>query len=255
MKKRTLPLIIGNWKTFPTTLKEAVAFVKMVDKKVALKKAIRAGYYLAVPDVFISTLLPLAKKGSIGSQNISGTDLGAHTGLQTLSMYQSIGTQFTIIGHSEVRARGEGDDVVAKKVLASLSKKMMTVLCVGEEKRDLEGGYLGFIEKELKENLSLVDRSLFSNLVIAYEPIWAIGKSVSATPAECFEAVIAIRRTLALLAGIDYAKKVAILYGGSVSKDNALMFLQEGGVDGLLIGHASTNPKDFITILEQASTI
>ena len=123
------------------------------------------------------------------------------------------------------------------------------MLCIGEQERDTNGAYLNVLEEQLRKNLSLVDRSLFDNLVIAYEPVWAIGKDVSATPNECFEAVIALRRALASLVGIDHAKKVAILYGGTVTKENAVSFLQEGGVDGLLIGRSSTNATTFADII------
>lgn len=249
MKKRALPLIIGNWKTYPETLKEAISLVKTLEKKLVAKKKAKLGYYLAVPDLFVSSINATAKYGSIGTQTISGLTQGATTGLQTVSMAKSSGASFTLLGHSEVRARGEADDVIAKKVLTTLKEKMVTVLCIGEQERDTHGTYLSVLEEQLRKNLSLVDRSLFENLIIAYEPVWAIGKDVSATPNECFEAVIALRRALASLVGIDHAKKVAILYGGTVTKENAVSFLQEGGVDGLLIGRSSTNATTFSEII------
>ena len=249
MKKRALPLIIGNWKTSPETLKEAISLVKTLEKKLASKKKQKLSYYIAVPDLFLSSLVPVTKCGTLGTQTISGLTLGAQTGLQTVGMAKSSGASFTLIGHSEVRARGEGDDVIAKKMLATLKEKMMTVICIGEQERDSNGNYIAHLEEQLRKNLSLVDRTLFENLVIAYEPLWAIGKDVSATPNECFEAVIVLRRALASLVGIDHAKKVAIVYGGTVTKENAVSFLQEGGVDGLLIGRSSTNATTFAEII------
>lgn len=242
-------MIIGNWKTSPETLKEAVTLVKTIEKKLQAKKKTKLSYYLAVPDLFLHPLTEHTKLGNLGAQTISGLTLGAQTGLQTVSMAKSSGASFTLLGHSEVRARGEGDDLIAKKTLATLKEKMMTVLCIGEQERDVNGAYLSVLEEQLRKNLALVDRTLFENLVIAYEPIWAIGKDVSATPNECFEAVIALRRALASLVGIDHAKKVAILYGGTVTKENAVSFLQEGGVDGLLIGRSSTNAVTFAEII------
>jgi triosephosphate isomerase len=125
----------------------------------------------------------------------------------------------------------------------------MTILCVGEHKRDNGGQYLSELEEDVKQALSLVKRDLFANLCIAYEPVWAIGGSVAATPHEVFEVVIALRRALASLVGIDHAKKVHVLYGGTVAKENARTFIDEGGVDGLLIGRASQEAGSFFEII------
>jgi triosephosphate isomerase len=105
------------------------------------------------------------------------------------------------------------------------------------------------LEEDLKQSLSLVSRNLFENLIIAYEPIWAIGGTVPATTHECFEVVIALRRALTSIVGIDYAKKVNILYGGTVTKENAKNFIVDGGVDGLLVGRASQKVSSFMEII------
>jgi triosephosphate isomerase len=141
-----------------------------------------------------------------------------------------------------------------EKTVLSLSEGLTTIVCFGEHKRDNGGRYLEELEEDVKQTLSLVKRESFSNLVLAYEPIWAIGGPAPATAPECFEAVIALRRALASLGGIDYAKKVHILYGGAVTKESAVTFLQEGGVDGLLIGRASQDVTSFIDILTAAYT-
>jgi triosephosphate isomerase len=248
MKKIVKPLIIGNWKTTPATLKEALTFVKSLEKKCGAMKQ-KVHYYLAVADIFIPPLSALASHGEIGSQNISGTILGQATGLTTPSQIVSGGGAFTLLGHSEVRTRGESTDLLAKKVALSLQSKLLTVLCVGETTRDKEGKYLAELEDELKNTLAQVDRSLFANLVIAYEPVWAIGAKNPATVHECFEVVIALRRALASLVGIEYAKKVSIIYGGAVSEENAREFLEEGGVDGLLLGRSSQEVSSFSKIL------
>lgn len=255
MKKRILPLVIGNWKTSPSTLKEAITLVKTLEKKLKTKKKANKGYYIAVPDLFLTPIAEIVKYGKVGVQTVSGLSLGAHTGLSTIGMAKSAGAAFTLVGHSEVRARGEAGNILSQKVASTLKEKIMTVLCIGEETRDGQGTYIGELEKELRNNLSLVDRTLFENLVIAYEPVWAIGKDVSATPSECFEAVIALRRALASLVGIDHAKKVAILYGGTVTAENAVSFLKEGGVDGLLIGRASTNAFIFADIIVSCNSL
>lgn len=259
MAKRTTPIIVGNWKTTPSTLGEAIKFIKQLDKKISsskVKKGLtfpKKAYYLAVPDIFINSLSEISS-GYIGAENVSGIVLGQVTGATVPSMLMSGGASFTIIGHSEVRAQGETPDARAHKVALSLQSKLMTIVCVGERIHDREGAYLAELEEDVRSLLSLVDRNLFENLIIAYEPIWAIGGSAPATPQECFEVVIALRRALASIAGIDYAKKVNILYGGSVTKDGAKLFMQEGGVDGLLIGRASQEATSFIDILTSCYT-
>lgn len=251
MKKRTAPIIVGNWKSTPKTLEEGVKFIKQLERKIASSKykIPKKAYFLAVPEIFIPTLEGLATRGYIGAQTVNGTVFGQVTGATTSLQLISGGAAFTIIGHSEVRARGETVKERSDKVFQSLSSKLTTVLCFGEHKRDKEGSYLEELENDVKQTLSQVKRELFGELIVAYEPIWAIGGAVPATPAECFEAVIALRRALASLGGIDYAKKVQILYGGTVTEDNAKAFLEEGGVDGLLIGRSSQDVTSFMGIL------
>jgi triosephosphate isomerase len=250
-KSRTVPLIIGNWKTTPATLQDAIKFIKGLDRKLSGSKIKlpKKAYYIAAPDIFIPHLTSVTKTGIIGSQNVSGVSLGQETGETIPSQLASGGAGFTLIGHSEVRARGETHDARAHKVALSLQARLMTVLCVGEKVRDNGGKYLSELEEDVKHSLSLVQRNLFEHLVIAYEPVWAIGGKTPATPHECFEVVIALRRALAALVGIEYAKKVHILYGGTVVKENAKAFLEEGGVDGLLIGRASQEMSTFHDII------
>lgn len=247
MIKRTTPLIVGNWKATPNTKEDAVKFIKQLEKKIASSKVKlpKKSYYLAVPEIFIPILTPLAKHGFIGGQNIAGVKEGQETGATTARQLASGGASFAIVAHSEVRRRGEKEEERAQKVSQSLALNLTTVLCFGELTRDKEGKYLSELESDVKNTLGGVKRELFGNLIIAYEPVWAIGAAVPATASECFEAVIAIRRALASIAGIDHAKKVHVLYGGTVTKDTASSFLEEGGVNGLLLGRASQEVSSF----------
>lgn len=256
MTKRTGPIIVGNWKSTPKTLLEGVKFIKELEKKIekSKNKIPKKGYFIAVPEIFIPTLAELAKRGHIGAETVHGTVSGQVTGATTPTQLASAGTSFVIIGHSEVRARGETGEERAERVASSIASRLTTIVCFGEHKRDREGKYLEELESDVKISLSLLKRELFSNLIIAYEPVWAIGAAVPATGSECFEAVIAIRRALASIGGIDYAKKVQILYGGTVTEDNAKTFLEEGGVDGLLIGRASQDVTSFMGILKALYT-
>lgn len=257
MSKRTLPLIVGNWKTTPETLDLAKKFIKQLDKKCELLKGKpqKKMYFLAVPDVFISSLQTLSLHGYIGAQNISAVTTGQTTGQTTCSQLKTSGAHFSIVGHSEVRSLGETVSERENKVSSALQSKMLTIVCFGESSRDKNGNYLHELENDIKETLSNVDKKLFENLVLAYEPVWAIGGKDPATPEECFEAVIAIRRALASLVGIDYAKKVNVLYGGAVTEETSKMFLKEGGVDGLLLGRASQDVSSFVKILQACKTI
>jgi triosephosphate isomerase len=251
MNKRTAPLIVGNWKTTPATKEEAVTFIKKLEKKVTSSKIKlpKKSYYLAVPDIFIPYITPISKNGYIGAENVSGLELGQHTGAFIPSQLQSGGASFVIIGHSEVRASGESREARATKIALSLQAKLPTIFCVGEKVRDKEGGYLAELEDDIKETLGTLPRNTFENLIIAYEPVWAIGGKSPATPQECFEVVIALRRALASIASIDFAKKVHILYGGAVTIETAKSFIDDGGVDGLLIGRSSQDVSQFFDII------
>ena len=251
MIKYTPPIIIGNWKTTPESLPEAIKFIKHIDRKCeSLKvKLPKKVYSIAVPDIFIPHIQKIITRGYVGSQNVSGLSLGQVTGSVVPSQLKSGGASVVIIGHSEVRKQGEEVEQRAKKVALSLQSRLTTILCVGEHTRDKDGKYLQVLENDIKESLSLVERKLFDNLVIAYEPVWAVGGKDPATTSECFEVIIALRRALASLVGIDYAKKVKVLYGGAVTSETAKKFIQEGGVDGLLIGRASQDVTSFTEII------
>lgn len=254
MTKRQAPLIVGNWKATPRTLLDATTFIKKLEQKIARRKEKlpKKLYSIAVPDAFIHPLSVLAKRGLIGGETVHGTTLGQTTGISTPSQLASSGAEFVIIGHSEVRAQGETQEARKEKVLATLGAGLQTVLCFGERTRDKEGVYLEELESDVKETLSAIPREYFNKLVLAYEPIWAIGAKEPARANECFEVVIALRRALASLVGIDHAKKVRVLYGGSVTLETMNSFLQEGGVDGLLIGRASQDVTTFTDILVAA---
>lgn len=243
MKK---PCIIANWKANPSTIQEAKKLLKSIEKEASIHKGY---FYASVPDIYFSELKKINKKGILGVENIGYAEEGAHTGRATANMIASVGAQFALIGHSEVRKEGETKEIIAKKIENCVLHELEIVLCVGEKERDPHGAYLKIIEEDLLACLALFKIEASHLLSIAYEPLWAVNAKSPATEMECFEVIVFIRRVLASYLGMDYAKKVTIIYGGSVDEHNAKNFLTDGGADGLLIGRASLNAKTFTTLL------
>lgn len=239
-------LILGNWKANPKTYKEAKKLLKNAESSIK-KSTISYGYI--VPDIYFAGLREEKIKGLLGVQNIGAVEEGAHTGRSTATMYDSMGVDFTLLGHSEVRKEGENNHSINEKLEKTLVSKMLSVVCVGESERDKDGIYLKYIEDQLKQILINIKGESCNKLVIAYEPLWAIGAGTAATAEQCFEVIIMIRRTLATILGIEHAKKVLVLYGGTVNKQNAVDFIIDGSADGLLIGRSSLDEKEFSLII------
>jgi triosephosphate isomerase len=160
-----------------------------------------------------------------------------------------------IIGHSERRKAGETDGEVNTKLTAVIKAGLTGVVCVGELKRDHGAQYLGQIETQIREAVKGLSRAKLGSVVIAYEPVWAIGTGQNATPGDVHEMKLFIEKTLTDLYGRNYAQKVRILYGGSVNPKNAGEIMKDGMVDGFLVGGASLNAKDFATIVKVVNEV
>lgn len=200
----------------------------------------------------VSSLVNEKYKAAIfGVQTFDIEADGAHTGATTLKQIRDAGAKFTILGHSERRAIGETDDYISDRAREAINNNMMTVVCVGESDRKNDDEYLDIIKHQLEDSLLGVDRRGADNLVIAYEPIWAIGAARPATSAQTLEVVIHIRRSLVELFGLENAKKIKVIYGGAVTSDGVADFVHEAGVDGVLVGRASTKGKDFAAIVNE----
>ncbi len=242
-------IIVGNWKMNPKTAKEADTLFSKI--KTAARRYKKATVVVCPPTVFLSILEK--KKGSVrmGVQDASSEKEGAYTGAVSSSMVKSAGATYVIIGHSERRASGDTNEIVNKKILLALEYRLTVILCVGEEVRDDNGDYLTLLSSQLTEALRGVTPALYKNIIIAYEPVWAIGERAkgSDTPASFLEIALYIKKTLAELIGKEKALSVPVLYGGSVNIDNAYEFLYLGKADGFLIGRASLNPKAFAQII------
>jgi triosephosphate isomerase len=185
------------------------------------------------------------------AQNMHFAESGAYTGEISAGMLKSVGIKTVILGHSERRAYfNETDELLAKKVDAALSNDMTIIFCFGEELADRKAGKEEtVVASQLKNALFHLEGSVFSNIVLAYEPVWAIGTGETATPEQAQDMHAFIRKTLANKYGKDVANNVSILYGGSVKPDNAKEIFSNPDVDGGLIGGASLKAKDFFAIV------
>jgi len=244
-------LIVGNWKMYPQTLTEAKRTFSTFKRKRHFDKGVTTVFcppYLYLADLAKSYT---GSKLFFGAQDIFWQPEGAYTGEISIPMIKSVGTRFVILGHSERRALGENDELIAQKVKAALKEGLHVILCIGEPTRDAHGHYLRFLQEQLQGSLRGVSKQQTKKLVIAYEPIWAIGKGKKAMqPHEIHQMVLYIRKQLVSQYGRTIGMKLPILYGGSVNEDNAHTIVYEGDVDGLLIGRKSLNPHAFADIIE-----
>src|SRR3989338_10049763 len=174
MIKRENPLIIANWKMNPATEKEATQLFRAIKK--GLPKNKKAEIVIAPPAVFLSVLK--REKGLIlGAQDMSTNEIGAFTGQISGKMLRDLGVKYVIVGHSEMRVIGETNGEVARKAILALKLGLIPVVCVGERVRDESGKFFTDVKEQLRESLAGVSKSMLSKLVIAYEPVWAIGKN------------------------------------------------------------------------------
>jgi triosephosphate isomerase len=206
------------------------------------------------PFPFLQPLLKLnyPKNMFLGAQNISSEIKGAFTGEVSVEMIKSLGTKFIILGHSERRAMGETNEIVKKKLQITFDAGLTPILCVGEKERSHEGTHLEFIKNQIKECLTGLQKKHLVGVIIAYEPIWAIGRSYleAMSPTDIHETVLFIKKVIGENFGTDIANGAKILYGGSVEAQNASEIVRIGNVDGFLVGHASLIPSDFSAILK-----
>jgi len=245
-------IIIGNWKMAPVTMKEAKATFGAIKKTASKLSNVQT--VICPPFIYLSELKKMigGHRCVVGAQDsFWDSKEQAHTGEVSAKMLASMGTKYAILGHSEKRALGETDDLVSMKVNECLKEGLTVVLCIGELERDDNGEYTKFIKKELIGSLKKVQNKYLNNLIIAYEPIWAIGKKALrvASPEDALEVSILIKKILSDMFNKEAAVKVPILYGGSVNPKNARSFLVEGEMDGLLVGRASLDARKFGDIL------
>jgi len=247
-------IVIGNWKMYPSTLTEAKRTFTTFKKQ---KRTDTGVTTVICPPVLFLDALKKSYTGSkifFGGQDVFWQDEGAYTGDISTSMLQSVGARFVLVGHSERRARGDSDEIVTQKAKAALTAGMHTVLCIGETTRDSQGHYLRALKDQISNSLRSITKPMLKKLLIAYEPVWAIGEGHAAmTTHDLHQTLLFIKKQLIEMYGRTPAESIAILYGGSVDETNAHDIVYESGVDGLLVGRKSLNPYAFSTIISEVA--
>ncbi len=246
--KKAKKLVVANWKMNPVSTDEAKKIVTDV-KKTAVK-AKKTEVVICPPFVFIPLIFPLTKTGILlGAQNAHSETLGSYTGEVSYSVLSQFNVSYVIVGHSERRNMGETDEMVNKKVKSVVSSRMTAIVCIGESERDHGGDYLEVIKNQVSLALRDISKKSLENIVIAYEPVWAIGAKDAMEPRDLHEMSIFIRKILRDMFGV-ISDSVQIIYGGSVDKVNCEALIRDGNVSGFLIGRQSLRPKDFSEIIK-----
>ena len=248
-----IPFIAGNWKMFKT-VHDAVVFVK--ELRVLVKDITDVEIVVAPPFTAIHPVAEAARNTNIGvaAQDVHWEREGAFTGEVCAPMLKEAGAEYVIIGHSERRRYfHETDAIVSRKIVAALQAELTPIVCVGEtlEERG-RGQMLAVLDRQVKDGLDQMTGSQVADLVIAYEPVWAIGTGRNATAAQAEEAHAHIRQRLRQWFGADAADRCHVIYGGSVKPDNIRELIAEADVDGALVGGASLDVQSFADIVAKS---
>ena len=242
-------IVAGNWK-----MNKNVAEAKSLIADLKSQTNTSGARVIITPSFVNLTTAVEATKGSsieVAAQNMSQHSSGAYTGETSADMLKSAGVQITLLGHSERRAYfGESDALLAEKVNKALAEGIEVVFCFGEELEDRKAGkHFDLVASQISNALFHLEADAFKNIVLAYEPVWAIGTGETASADQAQEMHAFIRKTLADKYSSDLADKVSILYGGSCKPGNAVEIFSKPDVDGGLIGGAALNADDFFAIV------
>ena len=247
-------VIAGNWKMNMTPT-EARAFISELAPMVKGMDA--CDIVLCVPYIDIAPAVEAAQGTNIhiGAENVHFAESGAYTGEVSVKMLKEIGTEYVVIGHSERRQYfGETDETVNLRTKAALAGGLRVILCLGEVKEERLSGITNeVVAMQTKLDLQGISREDLKNIVIAYEPVWAIGTGLTATPEQADETCGVIRSVIAELYGAEAAEEITIQYGGSMNDANAAELLSKENVDGGLIGGASLKTDKFTAIVKAAN--
>jgi triosephosphate isomerase len=243
-------LIVANWKAY---VEDGAKAKKLFATSKKLKSTHRSDIVLAPPGPLLG-MLAMNNKSSVAfaAQDVSSTTGGAKTGEVLASVYANVGATYSIVGHSERRAMGDTNTTITEKLSHALAHGLIPILCIGEHTRDSEGKYLSFIREELTTALEPLAPKDRTKIIIAYEPLWAIGKTATAAivPADLAEMVSYIRKVLGELLSGKASARSLVLYGGSVEPENAFLLAKDSGINGFLVGHASVDVSAFSALIK-----
>lgn len=249
------PVIAGNWK-LNLTVTEGVALAKGLSEALAKDGTKAKSVEVVICPTYVA-LYPVAQAAGpvgVGGQDLFWEEKGAFTGAISATQLKAAGAGYVIIGHSERRQFfGETDATVNKRLKAALAAGLIPILCVGETLAERDAGQLvGVLTQQVQGALDGFDAAALATLIVAYEPVWAIGTGRTASTAQAQEAHAVIRGLLTQHLGAAAANAVRILYGGSVKPDNAKELVAQPDVDGALVGGASLKLADFHSIVQAA---
>jgi len=249
------PIVAANWKMHKTHL-EAIQDVQKLSYLLDGGDAERVEVVICPPFTALRAVQTLLEADRIpfglGAQDVHWEERGAFTGEISAPMLQALKVRYVIVGHSERRQHfGETDATVAKKLRAVFDHEMTPILCLGESLEEREAGRAAdVVVRQVRQDLAKVIAEEAARLVIAYEPVWAIGTGKACSPADAGEAIRAIRDALETIYSTDVAETVRVLYGGSVKAGNIREFMPHPEIDGALVGGASLDPEEFALIVK-----
>ena len=249
-------IVAGNWK-MNKTFEDAKALLSEVVNMVKDEVVNDVTVVICPPSLYLTMsrqYIPAGGRIFLGAQNCHEKNEGAYTGEASASMLHSVGVEYVILGHSERRQYfGETNAMLAEKTNIVLENGLTPIFCCGES-RDLRenGDYIGFVKNQLTESLFHLSAESFGKVVIAYEPIWAIGTGLTASSAQAQDMHFELRQHIAGQYGDSVAQDTSILYGGSANAQNAADLFAQPDVDGGLIGGASLKSRDFTTVIKAA---
>lgn len=240
----------------PATVAESKKIAHRIKRAAALLSHVEV--VMCPPFSFITSISGRrgAKHVHLGAQSASVEDnIGPFTGEVSAVMLRECGVEYVIIGHSERRRRGDTDEIVSHRLDRALAARLIPILCIGETVRDEHGDYLDGLKNQIRASCGNIPKKYAKDIVIAYEPVWAIGAQEAMKPEDMYETSLFIRKVWADMFGADAGLKVTILYGGSVTYRNAPDIMQIGKVDGLLVGRESVNAQGFVELMKAVDVV
>jgi len=247
------PLIVANWKMNPQTLAEAKQLFDSVRK--GLENIKNAEVVICPPFLYISNLESKISNVKSGGQDCFWEKSGAFTSGISPFMLKNLGCDYVILGHSERRIHfGDTNEIINKKIKTAISAGLKPIFCIGEtDKEKKEGETKSVLTTQIEKGLIGISADQIKDIVIAYEPVWAIGTGNPCSPGETKKAILFIREIISKLCPEIIIDNLRILYGGSVNGENAEDYFLKSGIDGFILGGASLKPKELIKIVEIVS--